>query len=96
MGGSLKQFFLGFLLACSMIACASAPIFPYKFFHLSGNNFAGTLLGKEPKDDIPFEACRPVNSKQQCVVVQYPVLTALIVDYKQCKSDLIACQKSCK
>jgi hypothetical protein len=79
-----------------LIACAAAPVFPYKYFHLSGNNFEGMLLGAQPKDDIPFSECRPVNNKQQCVVVQYPVLGALIKDYKQCKSDLIGCQKSCK
>lgn len=89
----MKQFLLGFALACSLIACAAAPIFPYKFFHLSGNTFSGNLLGADPKDDVPFSSCAPVNGKQQCVVVFYPVLTALISDYKKTKADLIACEK---
>lgn len=92
----MKQFFLGFILACSLIACAAAPVFPYKFFHLSGNNFAGTLFGPKEGDDIPFTKCAPVNGKQQCVVVFYTELNALIKDYKQTKSDLIACQKGSK
>lgn len=89
----MSKFLLGFTLGCSLIACAASPVFPYKFFHLSGNNFAGTLLGKEDKDDLPFERCRPVNGKQQCVVVFYSELNALVADYKKTKSDLIACQK---
>jgi hypothetical protein len=89
----MNRFFAGFILGSSLIACAASPVWPYRFYHLSGNNFAGTLLGPTDKDDIPFERCRPVNGKQQCVVVQYPELTALISDYKKTKSDLIACQK---
>lgn len=84
---------LSLLLNVFLVACAASPVFPYKWFHLSGNNFAGTLLGPTDKDDVPFERCRPVNGKQQCVVVFYPELTSLISDYKKTKSDLIACQK---
>lgn len=92
----MKSFFAGFALALVLLACAASPIFPYKFYHLSGNNFAGTLLGPKESDDVPFESCRPVSGKQQCVVVFYPELTAMVKDYKQCKSDLIACQRSCR
>lgn len=89
----MKQFGAGFLLGCALISCAASPVFPYKFYHVSGNNFSGTLLGMQPKDDVPFSQCKPINGKQQCVVVFYPELTALISDYKQTKSDLIACQR---
>lgn len=89
----MKSFFAGFFLALTLLACAASPIFPYKFFHLSGNNFAGVLLGQKEGDDIPFERCRPVGGKQQCVVVFYTELNALVKDYKQTKSDLIQCQK---
>ena len=90
----MKSFLLGFM-ACGFVfmACAATPVFPYKFFHLTGNNFSGTLLGKDSKDDVPFERCRPVNGKQHCVVVFYSELNALISDYKKTKSDLIACEK---
>ena len=93
MGASLKQFLAGFILGASLIGCAASPIFPYKFYHLSGNNFTGTLLGPQPSDDVPFSTCKPVGNKQQCVVVFYSELSALIKDYKQTKSDLIACQR---
>jgi hypothetical protein len=92
----MKQFFLGFALCLTLLACASTPIFPYKFFHLSGNTFVGNLLGEDPKDDIPFSRCAPVNGKQQCVVVFYTELNALITDFKQTKSDLISCQSGSK
>lgn len=87
------RFLSGFLVGCSLIACAASPVFNYKFFHISGNNFSGTLLGPTPKDDMPFSSCAPVNGKQQCVVVFYPELKALITDYEQTKSDLISCQR---
>lgn len=88
------RFLLGFIMGCSLIACAAAkPIFPYKFFHLSGNNFSGKLLGPKESDDLPFSRCAPVNGKQQCVVVFYPELTALVDDYKKTKQDLIDCQR---
>lgn len=86
------KFASGFFLACALIACAAAPIFPYKFYNISGNTFAGTLLGPSQQDDIPFARCAPVNGKQQCVVVFYTELNALVADYKQTKSDLISCQ----
>lgn len=88
------RFFQGFFLACALFACAAAPpIFPYRYYNISGNLFAGTLLGPTQQDDIPFQRCAPVNGKQQCVVVFYTELNALITDYKKTKSDLIACQK---
>jgi hypothetical protein len=90
--GYLK-FLSGFLLGCGLIACAALPTFSYKFFNISGNNFAGTLLGPTQQDDVPFNRCAPVNGVQQCVVVFYTELNALIKDYKQTKSDLITCQK---
>lgn len=88
----LKPFFLGLGIGLVATACAGIT-FNYKFFHLSGNNFAGTLLGQQQSEDVPFSQCRPVNGKQQCVVVFYSELNRLIVDYKQTKSDLIACQR---
>jgi len=87
------KFFMGFVLGCSLIACAAAPVFPYKFFHLTGNNFAGTLLGPAEGDDIPFRICTPVNGKQQCVVILYSELNKLVVDYKATKQALIDCQR---
>lgn len=94
MGG--MRFFQGFVLGLCLIACAAIPSFNYKFFHLSGNNFAGTLLGPEPKDDVPFSQCAPVNGKQNCVVVFYSELNALIKDYKDTKAKLIACERGKK
>lgn len=87
------RFLLGFVWGCLLVACAATPVFPYKFFHISGNTFSGTLLGPTDKDDVPFSRCAPVNGVQQCVVVFYSELNALIKDYKQTKADLIACQK---
>lgn len=87
------KFFAGFILGCSLIACAAAPVFPYKYYHVSGNNFAGTLFGPGEKDDLPFLKCKPVGSTQQCVVVFYPELKALVTDYKQTKQDLVDCQR---
>lgn len=90
--GSMKSFILGLSIGLVTMACAGI-VFPYKFYHISGNNYAGTLLGATQADDVPFSQCRPVNGKQQCVVVFYPELNRVIVDYKQCKSDLIDCQR---
>lgn len=89
----MRGFWGGLILGLALFACASVPVFSYKYFNISGNNFAGTLLGATQQDDVLFSRCAPVNGVQQCVVVFYPVLNALIVDYKQTKSDLIACQK---
>ena len=89
--GYLK-FLSGFLFGCALVACGSLPVFPYHYYNISGNSFTGTLLGATPQDDIPFTQCKPVNGVQQCVVVFYPELNALIKDYKQTKSDLISCQ----
>lgn len=93
MGFVRRQFLWGFVLGLSLAACGSIPVFPYKYYNLSGNRFEGTLLGQKPGDDIPFSKCEPVNGTQQCAVVLYPALNALVIDYKQCKSDLISCQK---
>jgi hypothetical protein len=87
------KFLSGFILGCSLIACAAVPVFSYHFYNISRNNFAGTLLGPTAADDVPFSRCAPVNGKQQCVVVFYSDLNALITDYKQTKSDLISCQR---
>lgn len=90
----LSFFILG---AIFFTACGSAAIkFQYKYFHLSGNPYTGTLLGPTEKDDIPFTECKPVNNKQKCVVVFYTELTSLIQDYKQTKQELIDLQKRCK
>jgi len=92
-GGQMRSFVAGFVAASALlVACAAAPVFPYRFYNLSGVQFGGTLLGPTPQDDIPFSQCSPVNGKQQCVVVFYTELNALISDYKQTKSDLISCQ----
>lgn len=94
MGKPLRQFYWGLALGMTLFACAATPVFSYKYYNISGNSFTGTLLGPTPKDDLPFSQCAPVNGKQQCVVVFYPELQALITDYKTTKSDLIDCQKS--
>lgn len=87
----LKWFILGsvFFFGC---ATAGVPFF-YRFYHLTGNDFSGTLLGANEKDDEPFTSCKPVNGKQRCVVVFYTELNKLVADYKTTKTALIDCQK---
>ena len=79
-----------------LVACGTAPItFNYKFYHLSGNNYAGTLLGPTKNDDVSFTDCRPSSGKQKCVVVFYTELAKIISDYKETKQKLIYLGKRC-
>lgn len=89
----MKRFFAGFFTCACLMACATSPLFSYRFYNITGNPYTGTLLGPDASKDIPFSRCAPVNGVQQCVVVFYTELNALIKDYKQTKVDLIACQK---
>lgn len=90
--GSMKYFIFGISIGLMVTACAGV-VWPYKFYHLSGNNFSGTLLGPKETDDIAFSECRPVNGKQRCVVVFYTELQKLVTDYKQTKQALYDCQR---
>lgn len=91
---ALKWFLLG---AVFFFGCATAGIpFSYRFYHLTGNDFSGTLLGATEKDDEPFSSCKPVNGKQKCVVVFYSELNKLIIDYKDTKQKLVDCQRGKK
>ena len=105
----MKGFLLGLTLGASLISCAAAPVFSYRFFHVSPANvweFPGAkLLGEKPQDDRVLADCKPVPGTdpqgkpvmvQKCVVMFYDELKSLIIDYKKTKSDLDSCQKGQK
>lgn len=105
----MKSFTLGLLLGMSLISCAAAPVFPYRFFHASPAAVwdfpTGKLLGEKPQDDRLLTDCKPVFgvdpqgkpvTVQKCVIMFYDELKSLIIDYKKTKTDLDSCQKGQK
>lgn len=92
MGTVRRQFFWGFISGISLFACASIPVFPFKFYNYSKTTFNGTLLGPTQQDDVPFSRCVPVNGTQQCIAMFYSEFKALVIDYKNTKQQLENCQ----
>lgn len=101
--GSVKIIFAFVLGLTIFTACAAAPIvFPFKWWHVQPSAVwqapSGKLLSEKPEDDKPLSFCMPTKNSegkdvQQCVVMSYAELNALIKDYKDTKQKLIDCQR---
>lgn len=74
-----------------MAGCATA--FTYKYYGLAPADWNGTLLGPDPKDDLPFTACAPQpGNAHPCVVVFSAAWFQLKADYQNLEKQLSACQ----
>ena len=98
-----RSFVLGFLSCLFLLGCAG---FAYRNYGLEGVNYVdGKLLAKEPKDDLPFSACKPdevqnpdgtVTLSRKCIVMFIPEFIAFKKDYEDLKTRLVACEKNCQ
>jgi 1-acyl-sn-glycerol-3-phosphate acyltransferase len=83
-----------FLLCVVVVACAG---FKYKYYGiepLPGEELRGTLLGKEPKDDLSLSRCQPDDvSKGKCVVMFVEDWERLVTDYVEMQKKLEDCKK---
>lgn len=78
-------------LGC-LLGCAG---FSYRHYGL-GSDISyehGTLLGPEPKDDIPFSRCAPIEGdKSPCIIMQTDAFLRLKRDYLDLQARLKECE----
>jgi hypothetical protein len=91
--GLNRQFGAGMLLGIALCACAGTK-FPYKIYSLNAASYEGTLLGPEPKDDIPLTDCLPTATDTvKCLVVKQEEYEKLKQEYLTLVDELEACQR---
>lgn len=79
----------GFVAGFLLIGCVSASI-GYKYYGLDADSYGGKLLGPKPKDDIPFEVCKPdEQSKGKCAVM-------LSAEFKSMATELVTLRQRVK
>lgn len=85
---------VGIVAGLLLSACVGLrPTFPYKYYGLNADNYAGGLLGAEEKDDLPLDQCKPDDiAVGKCMVMFADDFYQLKSDYLKAKSDLIDCQ----
>lgn len=89
-----RSFAFGMLFTLCALGCAGVT-FPYKYYGLNADSYAGSLLGPEPKDDIPFESCKPTDfDKSPCVVMKTKDVLTLKLDYLETAAKLKQCEQS--
>lgn len=72
----------------------SCSSFPYRHYGLDAQSYEGTLLGPEPKDDLPLSVCKPDDQVQgKCIVVLAAEWFRLKQEYLDMQSRLKACEE---
>ena len=78
------------LLCLILVACAG---FQYTYYGLAPKSYDGTLLGPNPKQDVPFATCSPTPTDVgKCIVMTREEFFKLRLDYSDLQTKLKACQ----
>ena len=90
-----KSFVLGFFLSLLFVmACSS---FPYKWYGLDCGDCDGTMMAKEPKDDLPLTTCKADDqAKGKCAVMTFTEMDRLRSDYIEMAERLKNCEHANK
>ena len=102
MGTVGRAFALGFASALALAGCAAMK-FPYHWYGLQPFSYDGTLLGPEPKDDLPLSDCAPEPrpspgpspgppANGRCVVLKSEVFLKLRTDFLELEQRLSDCE----
>lgn len=93
MGRLTRTFLVGLLVGLTPMGCAGVA---WRYYGVSMPEACydqGTLLGPQPKYDLPLVACKPdASSSGKCVLMLQDEFFRLLADDKQCHVDLNACQ----
>jgi hypothetical protein len=86
-----KGIAIAFFMICTLGSCAAA--FPYKFYGIVPST--STLLGPDPKQDLPLSLCEPDDeAKGKCVVLFREEFERLMADYVSTKERLKQCEQN--
>lgn len=91
MGEKVRCGVIGSLLSFLLLGCAG---FSYRYYGLEGADYSrGTLLGKEPADDLSFTICEPTFFvKHPCIVIKASEFYKMKLDYEDTIQKLKECQ----
>jgi hypothetical protein len=90
----MAKLIAGFLMGVVTVsACASLPVFPFKYYSLDAENYTGTLKGPDASQDVDFKRCLP-NSQDAapCMVMFTASFLKMRDEYLEMKVDLKACE----
>ncbi len=81
------------MLGVLLVGCAGA-VFPYKYYTLAAENFKGSLLGPEPKDDLDLaKECTPTQvDSGPCMVMKTDSFSKMKLEYKDMQQRLKVCE----
>lgn len=84
----------GLFLVLGMLLTGCAG-FSYTYYGLKDVDYTrGTLLAKDPNDDLAFSKCAPnASSKHPCIVMFAPEYFKMETDLKDTRQKLKDCQK---
>lgn len=86
-----KGFAIAIFMLTTLGSCAAA--FPYKFYGIVPST--STLLGPDPKQDLPLSLCEPDDeAKGKCVVLFREEFERLMSDYISTKERLKQCEQN--
>lgn len=89
----MKGFAIAGFMALTLGSCAA--MFPYKYYGIAPSS--GTLLGTEPKYDLPLSLCEPDDQiKGKCVVFFVDEFQKLYDDHVLMKERLKQCEQNGK
>ncbi len=88
-----NRFVLGFASCLLLVGCTGAS-FPYRYYALDADSYAGSLRGPEPKDDVALSQCAPTEAnKAPCIVMQTDKFLSAKKDYLDMQNRLIECER---
>ena len=87
-----KHALIAGLLLLAIIGCGAT--FPFKHYGLDAQNYDGTLLGPDPKQDLPLSECKPDERvRGKCVVMLSSEFFRMKFNYLDISNRLIACER---
>lgn len=87
-----KQTVIPGLLLLAIIGCGAT--FSYRHYGLDARSYDGSLLGPDPKQDLPLKVCEPdAVSTGKCMVMLAAEFYRLKADYLDMANRLIACER---
>lgn len=90
MGRIVISFFLGL----SISACIASQ-FPYKYYVLDADSYAGQLKGPSVDQDIVLKMCQPTkDDKAPCLVMFTSAFMRLKEAHQKCLIDLDSIQRT--
>lgn len=90
----VKNFIFFIVGALCVCACSASPKFPFKFYGLDAESYAGFMRGPSAELDKMLEECRPTEfDKSPCMVIFTAEYIRVKADWLQKSIDLKACEE---